>query len=394
MPEPPSLSRLRRVLEQPERVGVGLMSGTSADGVDAALVRLRGAGLETRFEVLAFRQFPYSAPLRRRVLRAAAEGSTRDVCELNVLVAEAFAAAALETARAAGTTVDFIGSHGQTLHHVPPARGRARAAGVPSSLQVGSGAVIAERTGAVTVSDFRPRDLAAGGQGAPLVALFDFLAFRRARGHVALQNLGGIANVTVVGSGPEDVIAFDNGPGNMVIDALAARATMGRQRMDRDGRMAAAGRVDRGLLRRLLAHPFLAVPPPKSTGREAFGQAYADALIRNRGARGARDLLATVTRFTAEAIHRSYAEFVLPDRRVLEVLVSGGGARNPVLMAHLRELFAPLPVRPVVEHGLTPENKEAVAFAVLAHETLHGHAGNLPAATGAGWPVVLGQVAW
>jgi anhydro-N-acetylmuramic acid kinase len=158
--------------------------------------------------------------------------------------------------------------------------------------------------------------------------------------------------------------------------------------------MAAAGRVDRALLRRLLAHPFLALPPPRSTGREAFGQAYADALIRNRGARGARDLIATATRFTAEAIHRSYADFVLPGRKLLEVIVSGGGARNPVLMAHLRELFAPVPVRPVAEHGLTPENKEAVAFALLAHENLHGHPGNLPAATGAGWPVVLGQVAW
>lgn len=381
------LRRLLALREMEPRRIVGLMSGTSGDGVDAALVAVEGAGEASRVRLLAFLTIPYHPALRRRIL-ALPEATAEEICRLHYVLGEEFARAVLAVAEAARlplAEIHLIGSHGQTAYHLP------RASGAGATLQLGEPAVIAERTGLPVIADFRPRDVAAGGEGAPLVPLADYLLFR-APGRVrAFVNLGGIANVTVVPGEREGLFAFDLGPGNMPLDLVAEAASGGAEPFDRDGARAARGRVDRGLLASLLAHPFLASPPPKSTGREAFGQGFlAPLLARYRGREG--DLLATLTRFTAEAIHVGYERWIVPRVRVDELIVSGGGLHNRTLMGHLADCFAPLPVRSLAELGWDPDAKEAIAFAVLANEALFGHPGNLPAATGAVGPRVLGKI--
>jgi anhydro-N-acetylmuramic acid kinase len=377
---------------------VGLMSGTSADGVNAAVVRLEGAPPALAWELLAHTHSPHAPALRAEIF-ACFRPETGDVarlCALNFNLGRALAAAALDGIAAARLTpaqVALIGSHGQTVWHIPDGP-------TASTLQIGEPAIIAELTGITTVSNFRTRDMAAGGQGAPLVARVDALLFGHARLHRALQNIGGIANVTYVPAGDaEAAFAFDTGPGNMLIDDAAQRTTGGALDYDRDGALAAAGRVDDGWLAELLTHPYFRRPPPKTTGRELFGQQYGAELWkrgRDRGLSG-EDVIATLTALTARSIAMAYRDFlpILPD----EVIVSGGGARNPVLMAQLAAALAefariqgPPRVLTSDELGLPVEAKEAVAFAVLAYETWHGRPGNLPAATGAPRPVVLGSI--
>jgi anhydro-N-acetylmuramic acid kinase len=365
------------------------MSGSSADGVDAALVRIREDGARLAVRVVAFRTERYPARWRRRLIAASeSDVSLDEAATLDIRLGELFAAIAgrlLEGASMRATRVDVIGAHGHTLLH------RSQSTrGTPCSWQAASGDIIAERTGIPTVTGFRTRDQAAGGEGAPLVPYVDNLLFRRPGRARALVNIGGIANVTLVTDAPEDTVAFDTGPGNAMIDHAVGLATRGRRRFDRDGRMAAEGTVNRNLLARLHAHPFFARPVPRSTGRETFGARLTESLAR--GSTPARDLIATLTRFTAESIVRAHREHLFARARPDEILVSGGGAHNRTLMRHLIELAAPIPVRPLDHRGIDPDNKEAVAFAVLAHETLCGRPGNLPAATGAGWPVILGNL--
>ncbi|MBI3455501.1 MAG: anhydro-N-acetylmuramic acid kinase [Candidatus Rokubacteria bacterium] len=364
------------------------MSGTSADGVDAALVEIEGSGETTRAGLLAFATQAFAPALRARVL-ALGEATAAELLDLHYRLGEEFARAALaviEPARRRGLPVHLVGSHGHTARHHP----RANAPGAGgATLQVGEPAVIAERTGLPVVADFRPRDIAAGGEGAPLVPLVDWLLFRVPGRVRACLNLGGIANVTLLSERLDAVRAFDLGPANMPLDAVVAAWTRGAERFDRDGVRAAAGRVDARLLDELMAHPFLALPPPKSTGREAFGAIFVRPLLSRFAGREA-DLLATLTRFVAEAVADGLRRFV--SQRVAEVLVSGGGARNQTLMAALQEVLAPAAVRSLEEVGMDPDAKEAVAFAVLANETLFGHPGNLPRATGAAGPRVLGKI--
>ena len=374
---------------------VGLMSGTSADGVDAAVVDIpRGGGAR----LVAFRTFPYPPKLRRAVLDLCRPETARvaDLCQLNFVLGEVFADAVGRLARKAGIApaeIDLIGSHGQTVWHDPRGRrfGRRR---VRSTLQIGEPCVIAERTGVTTVADFRPRDIAAGGEGAPLVPHADWVLFADARRSRAMQNIGGIANVTYLpaGGGPEAVLAFDTGPGNMVIDRLVFLATGGRRSYDAGGRIAAGGTVREDLLAEWLKHPYFRRRPPKSTGREEFGWDYADGLWRQGRRRrvGTGDLLATATALTAASIAAAYRRF-LPGP-VDEAIVSGGGARNKTLTAMLTRRLAPAKVMPSDAVGLDADAKEAVAFAVLAAETIRGRAGNVPAATGAGRAVVLGKI--
>jgi anhydro-N-acetylmuramic acid kinase len=256
---------------------------------------------------------------------------------------------------------------------------------------VGEGACIAERAKAPVVCDFRVRDVAAGGEGAPLVPLVDALLFSAPGIGRAMQNIGGIANVTVLPASGDGAFAFDNGPGNMALDAVARAASSGVEAFDQDGARAARGRVDETLLAELLAHPFLALPPPKSTGREAYGRDFVYPLLDSHRGR-LDDLLATLTLFTARAIADSYAAFVAPRARLDEVFVSGGGVHNQTLMDHLRRLLRPVAVQSLAALGMDPDAKEAVAFAVLANETLYGRPGNVPAATGAAGPRVLGKI--
>jgi anhydro-N-acetylmuramic acid kinase len=288
-------------------------------------------------------------------------------------------------------SIDLIGCHGQTIYHQGDA---VKFLGHPISttLQIGEAAVIAERTGIPVVSDFRSRDIAAGGQGAPLVPYVDYLLFRhRKRGRVAL-NIGGIANFTAIpaGAAPEQVIAFDTGPGNMVVDALAAEFTKGRQRYDRDGRIAARGKLDRALLDRLLADRYYTRQPPKSAGREQYGVEFVRSL--KASGRELPDLIATATALTAATIARAVEGIVKPRMRVDDVIASGGGVHNRQLMAYLQAFLPAINITTTDAYGINPDAKEAIAFAVLARETLRGRASNLPSATGARRPVILGKL--
>jgi len=372
----------------PRRV-VGLISGTSADAIDVALVELEGAGETTRARVLDFRTRSYDPELRDRVL-ALKDARADELLRCHYRLGEEFAQAALdmiEAARRRGLPVHLIGSHGQTARHHPRVDDPA---GRAATLQLAEPAIIAERTGLPVVADFRPRDIAAGGEGAPLVPLVDWLLFRRPGATRACLNMGGISNVTVVTERVDSVRAFDIGPANMPMDLVVHAWTGGTETFDRDGGRAATGRVDDGLVAELLRHPYFELPPPKSTGREAFGDVFVRPLLaRHAGREG--DLLATLTRFVAMSVAAGIHRWVREP--VAEVLVSGGGAHNATLMAELTRAFRPVPVRSLAEVGLDPDAKEAVAFAVLANETLFGRPGNVPGATGATGPRILGKIA-
>jgi anhydro-N-acetylmuramic acid kinase len=391
MAEPPAarpdtLRRLMDLRSRPRRRVIGLLSGTSADGTDAALCELEGSGEATRLVSCTFVTTPFPRELRERIFRLA-QADASELCDLDVLLGEAFAQAAREVAVAGGvllSEVDLIGSHGQTAVHHPRSSGR-----VGATLQIGEAAVIAERTGCPVVSDFRVADVAAGGEGAPLVPLVDHLLFRKRGVRRALQNIGGIANVTCVGDTLNELVAFDNAPGNMPIDAVARAASGGTEAFDAGGRRAARGTIDVGLLTELHQHPYLNLPLPKSTGRETFGKDFIYPLLSRFSGR-LDDLAATLTRFVAEAIARSYKELLPAPPQ--EVYVSGGGALNPTLMGHLAQLLGPVPVATSASLGVDPEAKEAIAFAVLANETLFGNPGNVPSVTGARGPRVLGKL--
>ena len=389
---------LQKMGSQACRKAVGLMSGTSADGVDAALVQIRGSGKATEVSLLAFESYPFSKDIKQRILALCdpSTGSVDEVCRMNVLLGELFAEAAAKIIHNAGLAleeVDLIGSHGQTVHHLPNPETRSGYT-TRSTLQIGEPCVIAERTGITTVADFRPRDMAAGGEGAPLVPLVDYLLFRSPTQGRGILNIGGIANITLLPASCalEDVLAFDIGPGNMVIDHLAELVTSGQECCDRDGRIAASGQIHEPLLAELMAHPFLQRRPPKSAGREDFGVNFTEAL-HDRALQqklSDEDLIATATAFTARAISAGVERFA--SYPLDELLVSGGGVHNATLMKHLEHLFDPVRVLPLEALGMSSDAKEAVAFAVLANETLLGHPGNLPNVTGASHPTVLGKI--
>jgi anhydro-N-acetylmuramic acid kinase len=373
---------------------VGLMSGTSADGIDAAVVSLEGAPPRLDWRLLAHVTVAHPPELRDRIFAAfrPETGAVDRLCRLNFDLGAAFAdaaRAAMDAAQLKPEDVLLIGSHGQTVWHEPPTRGTSGA-----TLQIGSAAVIAERTGITTISNFRARDVAAGGHGAPLTSFVDALLFRHPTRTRAIQNIGGIGNVTFLpplGSS-RDPIAFDTGPGNMLIDYCAARASAGAQSFDRDGKLAARGQAQPAWLAELMAHDYFRAPPPKTTGRELFGAQFG-AQVWQRGQAlhlSDADILATVTAFTAESIAQAYRDFA--PIRLDEVYLAGGGVRNPTLVEMIRARIAPVKAYSHDELGVSASAKEAVTFAVLAYETYHGRAGNLPSCTGAAHRVVLGDL--
>ena len=375
---------------------VGMISGTSADGIDAAVVRIHGAGTDTRPELIHFMTVPYSEEDRREVfaLFSPQTGTVDRICAFNFHLGGLFAEAALQAIAGAGlppSEVDLIGSHGQTIWHIPPEAGT-----MGSGLQIGEAAVIAARTAIPVVADFRVADLAAGGHGAPLAPYIDYLLFRDPVRSRAVQNLGGIGNVTHLrrGDSLDQVLAFDTGPSNTVINALVEAATDGREEFDRDGHFAASGRVDGQVLDELLRDPYFDAPPPKSTGRERYGVQYAAELLKAGRARGLShaDLVATATRLTVETIVRSYREFLDPRGGVDEVILGGGGSRNPVLRRWLAEALAPVPVRTHEEFGINGKAKEAMLFAILANDAVAGHPWSLTSATGSTRSAVLGKL--
>jgi anhydro-N-acetylmuramic acid kinase len=396
----------------------GVMSGTSADGINVALVRLGEPELPKNVSqrqqsrrqeylrrtimpqrtLIAHSEYPFPARVRRAVLAAmnAEAASVADLARLNFLLGELYAEAVARTARSARVKLDLVGCHGQTIYHQGEAAsflGRK----VAVTWQIGEGAVVAARLGVPVASDFRPADMAVGGKGAPLVPFLDYFIYRDARVGRIAQNIGGIANLTAIPAGAtlRRVIAFDTGPGNMVIDGVM-QALFDR-RFDRDGKVAAAGQVNERVIGRLMGAAFFGQRPPRTAGREEFGREYVARSLRLCRGSTSADVVATATALTARSIRNAIARFVLPRQKSYrELIVSGGGAKNPTLIGMLREEMAPLGIelRFSDEFGVPAEAKEAVAFAVLAYETWHGRPSNVPSATGARRAAVLGKISY
>jgi anhydro-N-acetylmuramic acid kinase len=347
----------------------GIMSGTSLDGIDVAVVELPA------IQTLKFLSTAYPAKIRERLLAVSnATAHVAEISRLNYELAELYARAVKQAG-----PVQLIGCHGQTIYH----EGRS------NTLQLGEAAVLAERTGVPVVSNFRARDIAAGGQGAPLVPYVDYKLFRHKTRRRIVLNIGGIANITMIPAGarPEDVTAFDTGPGNMVIDALAREASGGKLRFDRGGRMARSGEVDRKLLDELLRDPYYRARPPKSAGREQYGSEFVERM--KRSGRPFQDLIATATVLTAATIAMGVGA---PSTSPTDLIVSGGGAHNPQIMAHLAAFLPQVTIATSGDFGVNADAKEAIAFAILAYETWRGRPSNLPSATGARSAVLLGNI--
>jgi len=369
------------------------MSGTSLDGVDAAIVDIEGRKIRS----VAFHSTPYREAVRRAIIGVSNTiVTTAEIARLHVRLGQLYTDAVHETCRrhrVPPSSIELVGCHGQTIYHQGDPRpflGQS----VAATLQIGEAGMIAEALGVPVVSDFRMRDMAAGGKGAPLVPYLDYLLFRHAkRGRVAL-NIGGIANITAIppGAAPGQVVAFDTGPGNMVIDGLVTEFTGGRKRFDCGGRIAVQGRLNRALLDALLDDPYYGEPPPKTAGREQYGAEFIARLKRT--GLPLTDLIATATALTPAAIAAGIERSVRPRMRVDEIIAAGGGVHNRALMAYLQAFLPDVHIRRTDEFGISADAKEAIAFAVLAYETYHGRASNLPSATGAKHAVILGKITY
>lgn len=389
---------LAELMKKRSKLVIGLMGGTSADGVDAVLVRIDGWGEETRMEQLAYVSVPFESEVRRRILDIARGdfGGSRELGRMNMLLGELYLDACLRLCRRAGVEpgqIDLIGSHGQTVYHQPvkePYLGRE----ISATYQIGDVSILCEKIGAPVVSDFRVRDMAAGGQGAPLVPYTEYLLYRKEGSDIALQNIGGMGNITFLprGGALDELIAFDTGPGNVLIDAVVERLSKGKLRYDEGGVLAASCPVSEELLDRLLEDPYLRQKPPKTTGREKYDQAFLQDMYRMADALSLSDgeVLSTVTCYTARTIALAVRRH-LP--RLPELLiVGGGGSYNLTLLNFLRESLPEVKVVTNEDLGRDGDAKEAAAFALLANEAIHGVCSNAPAATGASHPVVMGKI--
>jgi len=362
--------------------------------VDAALVDICETDSGFDWTMLGYVEVPFPSQVRQEILSVCEHGKVDVICRMDAALGEWFAQAALAVCDQSGVnsdTVDVIGSHGQTIHHLPDV---AETAGkrVRSTLQIGNPSVIAERTGITTVSDFRSRDMAVGGQGAPVVPLVDYLLFRNKKLGRVMLNIGGIANVNVLPAGCDvsDVFAFDTGPGNMVIDGVVRAVTNEALSFDLHGGLAAEGDVLEDLLASLMAHPFLAVSPPKSTGREDFGAEVVNQIIGWGGE--SESVVRTATQWTVDSIVLAINKFVVDRCDIHEVIVSGGGTQNPILMGALADALGNRSLKTLEDVGMASDAKEAIAFAILAYQTLCGKPGNMPSVTGAAKEVVLGSI--
>jgi len=399
------VGRLLHIAVKESRLVVGLMSGTSVDGIDAALVEITGHGEAATVKLLAFDSYPFPPELRARVFRLfnPREARVDAICQLDFLLGEVFAAAVERLLRDHDIDhedVDIVASAGQTIWHDPePVVVKESVDWIDhpivtrSTFAIGQSAVIAERTGITTVGDLRVRDVAAGGQGAPLIAYADWVLLRDAKLGRCVQNIGGIGNVTYLppNATSEEVIAFDTGPGNMVIDALAEVATEGTLKYDRGGELGAKGRVVDSLLEAWLDDPYFRREPPKTTGREHFGVQFARRILTESQGVPIEDLIATATALTAESIARAYRDFIAPRGPIDEVIVGGGGAHNPTLMGMLRERLDGARLISHEDLGIDSNAKEAIALAIIANDAVAGLNTNIPGATG-GRPTVLGKI--
>ena len=359
------------------------------DGVDVVITELTGAGAETGWEIKYFNTYPLPDWVIEKSINGDG-GSAKEVCQLNFDIGREFSKSlenALDESGIEASDLDLIGSHGQTIYHIDG----------ESTLQVGEPSVLAEAFGVPVVADFRVRDIAAGGNGAPLVPYVDYVLFGKEGGKLVL-NIGGIANFTTLPSGIKgisDISAWDTGPGNMLIDRAAVMASDGELRYDIDGKLGSEGEVNEKWLNSLMAHPYINKPPPKSAGREDFGEEYFCEIVSWFGISSHQnklDLVATLTRFTAEAIHSNYKMYAPGNNGISEVVLSGGGVHNPLLMGHLETLFKTMKIKRIDEYGISSDAKEAFVFAVLANEFIAGNRANVPQVTGAREQVLLGKL--
>ena len=389
---------IKKITEKESRLVIGIMSGTSADGIDAALCRIHGHATDTRVEQLAFTFVPYEESVRSEVLRLAGGGTATaaDFCKMNFLLGRLYASAALKLCRDYGIAkedIDLVGCHGQTLWHIPNDE-EYLGQSFKSTYQLGEFSVIAEAFGCPVVGDFRVRDVAAGGLGAPLVPYSEFLIYRSKTDCVALQNIGGIGNITCLGANcsMEEVFAFDTGPGNMVMDAVYSIITNGEKHYDEGGKFAAKGNINKDLLAFMMNDEYVLRKPPKTTGREYYGAEYVKKIMSFAQAHSVspEDIMTTVTDFTAETIAYSINNFfpVKPAR----LIVGGGGSLNDTLMADIRRLLPDCFVATNEQIGFDSSAKEAVAFAVLANETVFAGNNNVPSVTGAAHGVSMGKI--
>lgn len=390
---------------------IGLMSGTSADGIDAALIGIKGKGPGCKVNLLSFKKFPFPEGLQKLIHKASTPkyGRVDLICHLNFLMGELFAEAAIGVVKKTGYKmgdIDVIGSHGQTIYHIPTGVKSSefgvwsselnRKSQIASTLQIGEPSIIAERTGVTTIADFRTRDMAAGGLGAPLTPFAHYMLFKDGDIGKAVNNIGGISNLTFIpaGGGLDDLVAFDTGPGNMLIDSIVNIITKGEMSYDNNGKIALKGKICEKLLEKLMAHPFIKKKPPKSTGREEFG--YDEALKIFRTAKRHRlsdeDIVATVTGFTAKSIAESYHRFILNKHHLSEIILCGGGAKNPAIIKMIKNYMKPIKVNTSDRYGFPPEAIEAIAFAILGYAAVIGIPSNLPQVTGAGKKVVMGKI--
>lgn len=372
---------------------VGLMSGTSLDGIDAALVEIDNFGKKTKIKLIEFITISIPLDVKDEIKRACSEeqSSVDLICSLNFKLGYLFAEATKNVCNKAGITLenlDFIASHGQTIYHLP----KSRDSFIPSTLQIGEPAIIAYETGVKVVSNFRVMDMASGGEGAPLVPYSEYIIYGSDEENIALQNIGGIGNVTVIPKGGDinSIFAFDTGPGNMIIDEVCQR--LFKLNYDEDGKIAANGEIQNDILDDLMSHSYINAFPPKTTGREEFGQQFVDELLKKYNNKKPEDILSTVTMFTAKSIAVNYKNFIMNKVNLNKVIIGGGGAHNKTLLSYLKNELPNVSIVTQDDIGLSSDAKEAIAFVILGNETLNNNFSNVPSATGAKEKVILGNI--
>ncbi|MGH2574604.1 MAG: anhydro-N-acetylmuramic acid kinase [Ignavibacteria bacterium] len=387
------------IINKKVKTVIGLLSGTSVDGIDTVLLKITGYGVNTKIKVIDFKTYQIPEIIKKAILKNSEDKTAKlsEICRLNIIIGELFADSVKRICRRNSTdlkkngSVDFIGSHGQTIAHYPY-HGNYLKRKVKSTLQIGDPSVIANLTGIVTVGDFRTADCAVQGDGAPLVPFLDYILFRSKTLNRGLLNIGGIANITIIPKSctRNQVIAFDTGPGNMIVDSLMQR--LYKKNFDKDGTMALKGTLDKELFKYLLRDSKYKQRPPKSTGREHYGSEFQNKILKKAGKVPKENIIRTVTEFTAYSILYSYEKFIKPKTKLDELIISGGGAKNPVLIASLKSYMPGMKIKKMNKYGITADSKEAVLFAVLANECLAGSPANMRNVTGSKKDVILGKI--
>lgn len=388
--------QLEKLRKKKKKIVVGLMSGTSVDGVDTAIVEISNNGFRTKIKQIAFDCHKYPSKLKQFILKNSDPATARldEIAKLNFLLGRYFADAVIKTCKRYNITisnVDLIGSHGQTIFHSPK-KSKLFGKSIFATMQIADPSVIAKLTGITTVGDFRIADIAVGGTGAPLVPYFDFVFFKSKNKNIGVLNIGGIANITVIPKNAtlENIFAFDTGPGNMMLDYMARKFF--NLQYDKNGKIAASGEINYNLLNYLMHHKYLRIKPPKSCGREIFGENFIKEILSKYKNTSKEDILTTFTEFVAKSIYNSYENFIKSTVILDEIIVSGGGIHNNYLINSLQNYFRPVAIKKLESLGYSSDAKEAICFAFLANETINSNTGNIPGATGANKKTILGKI--